>query len=240
MSKALAVLSLIWVSVIAVMPIPSYGSPEARTPEEFDLYLEFHETIDPAARHEIALRFERTFPESALLAHVYESEFEYARSRDQRQSAIAVGEKKLRLVPNDIKALLGLAEILSYGASDLPILSRAEQYARKALVELKEMQLPREVTRNDCDKIQKSLLSRAHAALGFAVGKRGEIAESIKELETAIAVSPEPVGSQLLFAGKLYRTAKRERDAIEMFRRAAQAGPAEITSLAEVELRRPR
>src|SRR5262245_27797066 len=118
MSKALAALSLIWVSVIAVMPIPSYGRPEARTPEEFDLYLDFRETLDPGAKHEIALRFERTFPESELLAHVYESEFEYARSRDQRQSAIAVGEKKLRLVPNDIKALLGLAEILPYGTSE--------------------------------------------------------------------------------------------------------------------------
>jgi tetratricopeptide (TPR) repeat protein len=239
MTKTLSALCVIWVSVIPAMSLYS-NSPEARTPEEFDLYLEFRETIDPAARHEIALRFERTFPESELLAHVYESEFEYARSHGQRQPALVVGEKKLRLAPNDIKGLLGLAEILPYGTSEPAVLSQAEQYARKALTELKEMHLSREVTRNECDKIQKSLLSRAHAALGYVLGKQGDIAESIKELETAIAMSPEPVGSQLLLAGKLYRTAKRERDAIEMFRRAAQAGPAEIRSMAEVELQQAR
>jgi tetratricopeptide (TPR) repeat protein len=102
------------------------------------------------------------------------------------------------------------------------------------------MQLPREVTRNDCDRIRKSWLSRAHAALGYVLAKSGGITESIKELEIAIAVSPEPVGSQLLFAGKLYRTAKREQDAIDMFRRAAQAGPSQITALAETELQQSR
>jgi len=239
MTKALAALSVIWVSVIPAMPRPSH-TPEARTPEEVDLYLDFREAIDSEARHKMALRFEGAFPESELLVHVYESEFEYARSQELRQSALATGEKWLRLGPNDVRALLGLAEILPYGTSDPPMLSQAEQYARKALVELKQMQLPREVTRNECDKIQKSLRARAHAALGYVLGKRGDMAESIQELETAIAMSPEPVGAQLLLAGKLYRTARRERDAIEMFRRAAQAGPAQIKSLAEAELQKTR
>ena len=239
MTKALVTLSVVLVGVIPAMPLPSH-SLEARTPEEFDLYLEFHEAVDAEARHQLALRFERAFSESNLLVYVYESEFEYARSREQRESALAIGRKLLRLAPNNIKALLGMAEILPYGTSHSPMLSQAEQYARKALAGLKEMQLSREVTRNECDKIQRSLLSRVHAALGYVLGKRGDITESIKELEMAIATSPEPVGSQLLLAGKLYRTAKREGDAIKMFQRAAQAGPAGITSLAEAELQDKR
>jgi tetratricopeptide (TPR) repeat protein len=237
MTKALVAVSVILVSVI---PALSSHSPEAKTPEEFDFYLEFRDAVGAEARHEIALRFEQFFPESDLLVHVYESEFEYARSREQRQAALAVGEKLLRLAPNNVKGLVGLAEVLPYGTSDPAMLAQAEQYARKALARVKEMQLPREVTRNECDKIQRSLLSRARAALGYVLGKRGEITESIKEIETAISISPEPVGSQLLLAGKLYRTAKREREAIEMFQRAAQAGPAGITSLAEAELQQTR
>jgi tetratricopeptide (TPR) repeat protein len=236
MTTVLIALWVTFVSVIAAMPLASH-SPEARTPEEFDLYLEFHEAVNDDTRHEIALRFERAFPESELLLHVYRSEFEYARSHEQHQAALASGEKLLRLAPDDPKAPLGLAEILPYGTNNPQTLSRAEQYARQALAGLNEMRLSREVTRNECDKMQKSLLSRAHAARAYVLGKRGDIAESIRELEAAISLSPEPVGAQLLFAGKLYRTAKRERDAIEMFQRAAQAGPAGIKSLAEAELR---
>src|SRR5947209_1096533 len=95
----LATASLICGSVILAMaqaehPLPR---PQARTEEEFDLYLEFLETVDPEVKHEMALRFERGYPKSELLVNVYESEFEYARSHEQPQAAIAAGEKALRL-----------------------------------------------------------------------------------------------------------------------------------------------
>lgn len=236
MTKTLSALFIICVGAASAMPPPSHGV-EAKTPEEFDLYLEFHEATAAVAKHELALRFEKAYPESDLLIYVYESEFEYARARDQRDFALATAEKLLRLAPNSMKAFLGLSEVLPHGAHDATTLAQAEQYARKALAGAKELQLSREITRSDCDTIRTSLLSRAHAALGYVLGKRGDVDASIKELELAIALSPRPVGSQLLLAGKLYRTANREQDAIEMFRRAAKVGPADVTSLAEAELR---
>jgi tetratricopeptide (TPR) repeat protein len=209
---------------------------EARTQEEFDLYLEFHEAADHEAKHKAALRFERAYPDSKLLADVYQGEFEYARSREERQGAISAGEKALRLAPNDVKVLLGLAEVVPNGTRDPAALAKAEGYARRALVELKELRFPHEVSISECANLQDSLTARAHATLGYVLGKRGDIAEAIKELETAVAMSPEPAGPELFRLGKLYRASKREHDAVEMFRRAAKAGPTQITLLAESEL----
>jgi tetratricopeptide (TPR) repeat protein len=236
----------IFVTLAVVLASVVFGTtqtspaPQAKTPQEFDLYLDFHEARDPETRHQIALRFERTYPHSELLVDVYGSELEYSRARGQREAAITAGERGLRLAPNNIEALLGLAEILPNGASDSRTFSSAEGYARNAFAQLKSMRFSHEVSMGDCESARRVMVSRAHAALGYVFGKRGQLADAIKELEMAIATSPEPVGWQLLFTGELYRAAKREQDAIDMFNRAAQAGPAEITLLAHNELKANR
>jgi tetratricopeptide (TPR) repeat protein len=214
-------------------PLPH---PQARTPQEFDLYLEFLGAISPEIKHAVALRFERVYPKSELLINVYESEFEYYLAHEQRQDAITASERALRLDPNNARVLLDLAEVLPYATNDKVTLSRAEEYARKAMVELKHMRFSQDVPISSCESMRSTLLAQTHAALGDVLGKRGELGEAIKELETAIAISPEPSGSELLLAGKLYRLAERDQEAMNMFRRAAEAGPTAVTLRANSEL----
>jgi tetratricopeptide (TPR) repeat protein len=228
---------------ILVVAAPGHGQaehplprPQARTEEEFDLYMEFAEASDPEPKHATAIRFEQSYPKSELLVKVYESELDYARSRERLHDAIAAGEKALRLEPADLKVLVDLAEILPSGAAEPLRLSKAEEYARKALLELKQMPFSHDVPVSACEETRNALLSRAHAALGYVFGKQGKLDEAIKELEAALALNPEPPGSQLLLAGKLYRLANRNQDAMRMFHRAASAGPGVITSLANSEL----
>ena len=214
--------------------------PEARTPEEFDLYIEFHEASDAETKHKAALRFEQAYPDSQLLIYVYRSEFEYARSRNLHQDAIAAGEKALRAAPADMPALIGLAEILPHNTDDRVALSSAEEYAERVLKEINRLELPYEVPFQECEEIRRFLQSRAYAALGYVAAKRGELAQAIEEFERAVATSSEPVGVQLFRLGKLYRAARREQEATEMFRRASKAGPVDITLLAESELKQGR
>lgn len=236
--RTFVAVSVIWTSVILATaqsehPLPR---PQARTPEEFDLYLEYLGAIGPEAKHAMALRFETIYPKSELLINVYESEFEYFLAHEQRQNAITAAEWALRLDPNNARVLVDLAEVLPYATNDNVTLSSAEEYARMAMVELKQMRFSRDVPISSCEDMRSTLLSQAHAALGDVLGKRGELGEAIKELETAIAISPEPSGSELLLAGKLYRLAKRYQEAMSMFRRAAQAGPTAVTLRANIEL----
>ena len=184
------------------------------------------------------LRFEQAYPDSQLLIYVYQSELEYARSRNLYQDAIAAGEKVLRAAPADIKALIGMAEILPHNTDDRVALSNAEEYARRVLKEVNRLELSYEVPLHECEEIRRFLQSRAYAALGYVAAKRGELAQAIEEFERAVATSPDPVGVQLFRLGKLYRAARREREATEMFQRASKAGPADITLLAESELKK--
>jgi len=209
---------------------------QAQTPEEFDLYLEFHETLDAEARHRAALRFERVYPESQLLVYVYESELEYARSCNFYEAALSAGEKALRLAPNNIKVLVALAEILPNGTQDAAVLSKAAEHARRVLEQLKDLQLAPEASLQECENLRSFMGSRAHAALGYVAGKRGQLAVAIEEFNSAITLSPKPNGSQLFRLGKLYQASQRQREAVEMFLKAAKAGPAVITRLAEAEL----
>src|SRR5690349_16645005 len=119
--KSVVIACVIWGSAAVAIaqaehPLPR---PQARTEEEFDLYLECLDTVEPEAKHETALRFERSYPKSELLVNVYESDFEYARSHEQLQAAIAAAQKALRLEPDDARALVDIAEVLPKGTSEL-------------------------------------------------------------------------------------------------------------------------
>jgi tetratricopeptide (TPR) repeat protein len=214
--------------------------PEARTPEEFDLYIEFREAADAEAKHLAAMHFKNAYPDSEMLVYVYQSEMEFARSRNLYRDAIAAGEELLRLAPNDLKGLLGLAEVLPYGTDDPAVLAKAAQYAKRVLDEARALKLPRDGSVGECENLRRYLQSHAHAALGLVAGKFGKLDDAIREFERATSLSPEPDGAQLLRLGTLYRDSHREKEAIEMFGRAAQAGPADITALAETKLRENR
>jgi tetratricopeptide (TPR) repeat protein len=230
----------VFASAIFLVAAEAARLPEARTPEEFDSYIEFHEAMDAEAKHLAAMYFKDAYPDSEMLVYVYQSEMEYARSRNLYQKAVAAGERLLRLAPNDLKGLLGLAEVLPYGTDDPAVLAKAVQHAKRVLDEARALKLPRDSSVEECENLRRYLQSHAHAALGYVAGKLGRREDAITEFETATSLSPEPDGAQLLRLGTLYRDSQREKEAIETFRRAAQAGPADITALAEMELREKR
>src|SRR5262245_50310000 len=98
MSKITLVFSFIGVIALQQWARAEH-TPEARTPEEFDLYLDFQQSLDPERKHRAALDFKRSYPHSELLVYIYESELEYARSRNSYQAATAAGEEALKLAP---------------------------------------------------------------------------------------------------------------------------------------------
>lgn len=214
--------------------------PEARTPEEFDLYIAFHQAVDAEAKHRAAMHFKAAYPASEMLVYIHQSEMEYARSRNSYREAVAAGEELLRVAPNDIKGMLALAEVLPHGTKDPAVLAKAVQFAKRVLDEVRALELPRHNSVKECENLRRYLQSHAHAALGHVAAKLGRQEDAIEEFERAISLNPEPDGGQLLRLGTVYRDAKRETKAIEMLRRAAQAGPAEITALAERKLRENR
>jgi tetratricopeptide (TPR) repeat protein len=238
--------NLIWLSLAASLVAQTSRTPpgdaprQAKTPEEFDLYLTFNGAADAEVRHKAALRFERQYPQSELLVYIYESEIEYARSRNEYNAAIVDGEKTLKLAPNDIKVLLALAEIIPNGIEDPTALSISEKYATSALDLIDRQRMPHEILIEDCDFIRHRTRSRAHAALGQIAAKRNNLALAIHEFETALTENPSEDGVQLYRLGRLYRLSGRQTEAASLFERARAAGPPEISKLAARELNEGR
>jgi tetratricopeptide (TPR) repeat protein len=213
---------------------------QAKTPEEFDLYLDFDEAHDAAVKHRAALNFEQFYPQSELLVYVYQSELEYARTRNLTSSVVSVGEKALALAPDNIPVLLALAEVMPNGELDSRLLDRSEAYARRALDLSESRHVSPQLTLDDCDNLRRKIRSRAYAALGLAAMKRGAVPLATQEFERAVAENPETDGVQLYRLAKLYLTSGRRANAAALFQKAFQAGPPEISTLAAAELSRER
>jgi tetratricopeptide (TPR) repeat protein len=76
---------------------------------------------------------------------------------------------------------------------------------------------------------------QAHTALGLIAFKRDRVDVALKELESAVALSPEPATQYRL--AKLYRHVARLADAKKLLRAASGGDDPEIRALAERELR---
>ncbi len=213
---------------------------QAKTPEEFDLYLDFDEAHDAAVKHRAALNFEQSYPQSELLVYVYQSELEYARARNLNRDVVSIGEKALVLAPDNIPVLLALAEVMPNGEVDPRSLDRSEAYARRALDLSGSRHVSPQLTLDDCDNLRRKIGSRAHAALGLVAMKRGAVPLATQEFERAVAENPDADGVQLYRLARLYLASGRRAKAAALFQKACQAGPPEISTLAAAELSRER
>jgi tetratricopeptide (TPR) repeat protein len=213
---------------------------QAKTPEEFDLYLDFDEEHDAAVKHRAALKFEQSYPQSDLLVYVYQSEVEYARARNLNRDVVSIGEKALVVAPDNIPVLLALAEVMPNGEVDTPSLDRSEAYARRALDLSESRHVSPQLTLDDCGNLRRKIRSRAYAAMGLVAMKRGAVQLATQEFERAVSENPDADGVQLYRLARLYVASGRRANAAALFQKAFQAGPAEISTLAAAELSRER
>jgi tetratricopeptide (TPR) repeat protein len=213
---------------------------QAKTPEEFDLYLDFDEAHDAAVKHRAALNFEQSYPQSELLVYVYQSELEYARARNLNNDVVSVGERALALAPDNIPVLLALAEVIPNGKVDSQLLDRSERYARRALDLSESRHVSPQLTLDDCGNLRRKIRSRAYAAMGQVAMKRGALPLAAQEFERAVSENPDADGVQLYRLARLYLASGRRANAASLFQKAYQAGPPEISTLAAAALSKER
>lgn len=209
---------------------------QARSPQEFDAYLEVLSKTSPSAVLAAAGDFERQWPQSELLAHVFELELEAHRSLGDAASAILAGEKALRSAPDNLVVLANLSEIIADSTDRPQQLALAKSYARRELERSSNMRVPKKISPGEWDEIRNRLDSISHAALGLVAYKNRELTTAIQEFEKAIKLAPAPEPTQYYRLGRLYRTQGNESGALEMLRRAAQSNDPAIRQLAEREL----
>jgi len=209
---------------------------QASTPDEFDAYLTVLEARQPAQIVAAAREFARAWPKSELLAHTLQLEMEAHRTLGNLDGAIEAGEQAVKLVPNNIAVLVGLAGLLPLAGGDPQRLDRAEALATQALKLLRSFRISRYVPLEEWERVRARLQSNAHAALGIVAYRRNEIAQATREFEAAVALAPEPDPAQYYRLGRLYLAGKRLPEARDTLRRAAQLNDPAVRRMAEQAL----
>jgi tetratricopeptide (TPR) repeat protein len=202
---------------------------QARTPAEFDAYLDVLE----APGVEGGEAFLREFPDSALRLPVWELLVKARRAEGNAAAAIRAARSGLALAPEYAPLLVELADLLANGAVGW---EAAETPARSALAVLERVKAPQRVGPTEWTAAVQTLAARACAALGLVQFKRNDVAGAIRQFEAAVRQSPAGDATLRYRLGRLYAVAGRTREARVELAEAARAGSAELRALARQAL----
>ena len=155
--------------------------------QELDDYRRLHGEVNPDLKREMIERFAKTYPESGLLAYVYQDGFYLGRRANDLKIMTLYGEKSLQLWPGNYTLLTELAGI--YVQRNL--LEEAESKAAAALGLLDRASRPADIPEQQWAADKKALLSRNHDTLGYAHLRRAHLIQDpdVKRIEIDDAVA---------------------------------------------------
>lgn len=214
-----------------------FAAAQANSPEEFDGYLAVTGETSPPKIISAALEFERHWPHSELIAHVFEIEAEAYRTNGEWKQSIAASEHALAIAPDNLAVLANLAYTIADNPATAEQLARSEGCARKELELSMTIHLPSDISLKEWQETRGHLDAMSHASLGLIAYKRGDPKTAIGELESAIALDHSPDPGQYYRLGVLYRVTGNFAKAKEMLRTATQSGNPAMRRLAEAELK---
>lgn len=220
----------------ALLPAQFTSTPQASTQQEYDQYLAILAASNSRALIAAGQSFEKAFPQSAMLANVYKIELSAWIEIGDSKNAVLVGERALRLVPNNVDLMSEVAYLIADTESDSASLSESKKLALGALELLDKLQIPRTTSPQEWKMIRGSIESKAHSALGLIAFKQGLQAESIAQFESALqpgVVDQSPIFYRL---GRLYHLAGQQDKARSALKRAISSRDPELRHQAELEL----
>jgi hypothetical protein len=215
-------------------------TPQAKSAEELDLYLEIYRSVDPQSTIALANRFTTTYPQSEFLALIYGHQTLAYQQTNNYEGLLHAGEKSLSLEPRNVKVLVTMALAIPNGVSGRSdssrLLEQAEGYARLVLKELKEKKIPQDLAIEEWEAMKCGLESECQEALGHVSMKRGDVVAAVQEFHAAAFGNPKPNGRQFLRLSSAYLLARQYRAAEQAAARAVELGEGQIRQLALEQL----
>jgi len=223
--------------------VSPFQSPQAKTQEELDIYLQIVTESDAAKVIREVAQLAGRYPESDLLGVAYQYQmFAYQRLNDF-DGLLRAGHEALRLQPKNLNTMLTLALAIPEAAGprhdSAELLNQAEQYARQSLEEIPGMRIPRRVSMEQWQELRAEMTSRAHEALGSILLRRGNLEAGVAELEAARRLNSDRTGIQYYKLGLAYAQSGKPGAAQEAWQQAAKLGPEGVRELALKKLGTP-
>jgi tetratricopeptide (TPR) repeat protein len=215
-------------------------APQAQCRQELDSFLDIVEATQAEGVISSAARFKKQFPESEFLSQVHRMEMKAYKGLNDYKNTVGSGERALAINPHDVDTLLTLANVLPHGVKEgddsQDVLSKAENYARRALDNISSLKAARTVSLADWLDLISQMKSSAHEALGMIAFKRGRYSESVAELEEGTRLNPVADGAQYFKLGTAYLLNGDPAKAKTALERAFHLGPEVVKSLAQEQL----
>ena len=159
----------------AAAPAPPQGKrpPQAKTQPEFDAYnAAVANQKDPAAVEKAADDFAAKFPDSELRALLYKAAMRGYQSANNGDKMSEMGQKLLKLDPDDPEALIAVSEVIAERTRDTDLdkdqrFDQARKYAQHALETVDtDVPIPANAAQSQIDAYKGLLRSSAYSVLG--------------------------------------------------------------------------
>ncbi|HXM90518.1 MAG TPA: hypothetical protein VN974_03165 [Candidatus Dormibacteraeota bacterium] len=152
---------------------------------------------DQAKRIELGEAFLQKYPNSRYRSPVYGTLIMAYVQSGQVQKMEEVADKEIALNPNDVQVLAVVGQTLPRAMnSKTPepdkVLSKAEQYSKKAIELTPTIPKPATVSDDSFTMAKNQTLGMAHGGLGLVYIRRGKFSEAIPELNQAVTIDPTP------------------------------------------------
>jgi tetratricopeptide (TPR) repeat protein len=143
---------------------------QAGSQQELDAYNKMHNEVDPAEKRGLIDKFAGDYPESGLLAYVYQDGVYLGRQSNNIEMMAEYGEKSLELWPENYTLLteLGSVYVQRHGVE------QAETKARRALELIALADKPAHMTELQWAEGRKMLMASNHTTLGYVNLRRAQ------------------------------------------------------------------
>jgi tetratricopeptide (TPR) repeat protein len=212
-----------------VKPATAAADASPVDPDEQAAYKAFYDTKPEATDQQIKLgeQFLQKYPNSRYAQAVYSRLVEAYYDKQDMTKLYAASDKALALNPKDVHVLVLVGWVIPhfYDPNDMDAdrrLDKAESYEKQALEYLPTLPKPEDVTDEQFAKTRAVAESQAHSALGLVYFRRQDVANSVSEMQKALAGQANPDPVDLFVMGMGLFTLKHYSDAADSFHKCAQ------------------
>lgn len=219
-------------SARAAMAASMAGQPQV-PPEEYQEFQNIRNELDPDRKIQMVDAFATKYPNSSVLTYVYFLAQGAALQKGDVQGVLDYGDKALKLKPDNLNALMLMADILPQPQAMRDAidpdkqLDKAEADARKAIDLINAQQKQPNETEEAFQARKANYLETLHSSLGLIHFQRAmmslagvdkdELAKAETEYNQAVTISKDPDAQDFFRLGEVYAHENKIPEAIDAF-----------------------
>jgi tetratricopeptide (TPR) repeat protein len=216
----------------AEMAASMAGKP-AIPPEEFQAFQGIRNELDPDRKIQMANEFATKYPNSSVLTYVYFLAQGAALQKGDVQGVLDYGSKSLKLKPDNLNALMLMADILPQPQAMRDAvdpdkqLDQAEADAKKAIDIINSQPKQPKESEEEFQARKINYLETMHSSLGLIHFQRAmmslagvdkdELAKAENEYNQAVTITKDPDAQDFFRLGEVYAHEQKVPEAIDAF-----------------------